>query len=142
MIQAAGARLATREDIPEIERMMRETGFPELLVEGEPWRDAFGDIQFLLAPGVLIVCTANEDDSVRVHVAVEEGARGAYAVGVVRDAIRKAFQGTNTKRIDGLTPPWHRAAQRFNAMVGMHAVGMEDGMIRYEARRDQWLLTP
>lgn len=123
--QELPARLATREDIPEIRRILEHpevrSSWPGLTIEGKPWEEAFDDILWYIFDGGVFIAEINERWEMRAHAAVLPEARGQKAIDAARFIIDTLFSQTPVSMIEGWTPTSNRAACAFNRALGFRA---------------------
>lgn len=134
-------RLAIEADIPRIQAILSDPsvqgGFGPLSVDGKPWDEAFNQLAWFIAPGIVMAAEIRNDCSAWVHVAALPWARGRAVSEAAQFVIATLFEG-GVKRIAGYTPANLRAACHFNRTLGFKARREIKGKILFALTREDW----
>jgi RimJ/RimL family protein N-acetyltransferase len=138
-------RLATLEDIPEINRILNHEEIYRWATMGKRTAPldigpAFDKVFVLLEDtgGGCIVLDPYSEGTVEVHTCLLEAFRGKNAAAIVRDTLRFAFAETGCMEILTKVPTDNKAADLFARQVGFVRVADGEDLRSYQLTIERW----
>jgi hypothetical protein len=138
-------RLATPQDIPEINRILNHEEIYRWATMGKDMgpldiSGAFTNLFVLLEPsgGGCIILDPYSVDTIEVHTCLLEAFRGKESAPIVRDVLRFAFAETGCMEILTKVPVSNKAADLFTRQVGFIRVADAESLRSYQLSIERW----